>query len=87
MGSSTTQVVYLLLRENIKLILIAIIIAIPISYFFMNSWLRDFAYRIQIGADIILSAIVFVIGITVVTVTYHAIKAAVINPSETLRYE
>jgi putative ABC transport system permease protein len=87
MGSSTGEVVQLFLKENIKLIIIAIILAIPLSYFFMDNWLRDFAYRIQIGADIILIAILFVLGITVITVTYHAIKAAIINPSETLRYE
>jgi putative ABC transport system permease protein len=87
MGSSTGQVVLLFLKENIKLIIVAIVLAIPLSYFFMNNWLRDFAYRIQIGAEIILIAILFVLGITVITVTYHAIKAAIINPSETLRYE
>jgi putative ABC transport system permease protein len=87
MGSSTGQVVQLFLRENVKLIIVAIVLAIPLSYFFMNSWLQDFAYRIQIGVDIILIAILFVLGITVITVTYHAIKAAIINPSNTLRYE
>jgi putative ABC transport system permease protein len=53
----------------------------------MNIWLRDFAYRIQVGLDIVLEAVLFVIGFTVITVAYHAIKAAFINPSETLRYE
>jgi putative ABC transport system permease protein len=87
MGSTTPQVVFLFLKENIKLILVSIIIAIPSSYMIMNIWLQDFAFRIQIGMSIILTAIIFVFGITLLTVIYHAVKAAIINPAETLRYE
>ena len=87
LGSTTVQVVSLFVIENIKLITISMIIALPSAYFIMNIWLRDFAYRIHVGIDIVLEAVLFVMGITVITVTYHAIKAAFINPSETLRYE
>jgi putative ABC transport system permease protein len=87
LGSTTVQVVSLFVTENIKLITISMIIALPSAYFIMNIWLRDFAYRIHVGIDIVLEAVLFVMGITVITVTYHAIKAAFINPSETLRYE
>ena len=87
LGSTTVQVVSLFVTENIKLITISMIIALPAAYFIMNIWLRDFAYRIQVGFDIVLEAVLFVMAITVITVTYHAIKAAFVNPSETLRYE
>jgi putative ABC transport system permease protein len=87
MGSSTAQVVSLFLKENIRLIIISLVIAIPSSYWVMNIWLQDFAYRINIGFSIILMAMIFVLGITLLTVTYHAVRAAFINPSETLRYE
>lgn len=87
MGSSTIQVVTLFLKENLKLIIISLVIAIPSSYWVMNIWLQDFAYQINIGFSIILMAMIFVMGVTLLTVTYHAVRAAFINPSETLRYE
>lgn len=87
LGSSALQVVRLFIIENIRLVVISILIAIPTSYYLMNNWLRDFAYRIQIRIELILPAILFVLAITIITVTYHAIKAALINPSETLRNE
>jgi len=64
-----------------------LVIAIPSSYWIMNIWLQDFAYRIQIGLSVIFIAMIFVMGVTLLTVTYHAVRAAFINPSETLRYE
>jgi putative ABC transport system permease protein len=87
LGSSALQVVLLFLTDNIKLVVISLLLAIPASYFIMDNWLRDFAYRIQIGIDLILIAIISVLTITLLTVTYHSIRAALINPSETLRYE
>lgn len=87
LGSTTAQVVALFLKENIKLIFISMIIGIPSSYLIMNAWLQDFAYRIHIGLSIILVAVVFVLGVTFLTVAYHAARAAFINPSDTLRYE
>jgi putative ABC transport system permease protein len=87
MGSSTLQVVYLFLMENIKLIFISMIIGIPSSYWIMNIWLRDFAYRKQIDISVILVAMIITLGITLLTVTYHTVRAALINPSRTLRYE
>jgi putative ABC transport system permease protein len=87
LGSSALQIVVLFLKENIKLITIAMLIAIPSSYLIMGRWLQDFAYRIDIGISIIVIAVLSVIGVTLLTVTYHAIRTAFINPSETLRYE
>ena len=79
--------IYLFLKENIMLISISMLIAIPSSYLIMNRWLQDFAYRIDIGVWIIIIAVLSVICITLVTVTYHSVRTALINPSETLRYE
>ena len=87
MGSSALQIVVLFLKENIKLISISMLIAIPSSYFIMDRWLQDFAYRIDIGVSIVIIAVLSVICITLVTVTYHSVRTALINPSETLRYE
>ena len=65
----------------------AALIAIPSSYLVMDRWLQNFAYRIQIGAGIVLLAISFVLIITLVTVIYHAARASFVNPVNTLRYE
>ncbi len=87
MGSSALQIVILFLKENIKLITISMLIAIPSGYLIMDRWLQDFAYRIDIGISIVVIAVFSVIGVTLLTVTYHAVRTAFINPSETLRYE
>ena len=87
MGSSALQIVLLFLKENIKLITVSILIAIPSSYLIMERWLQDFAYHIDIGLSIILIAVVSVLSITLLTVTYHTVRTALINPSKTLRYE
>ncbi len=87
MGSSALQIVILFLKENIKLITISMLIAIPSGYLIMDRWLQDFAYRIDIGVSIVVIAVFSVIGVTLLTVTYHAVRTAFINPSETLRYE
>jgi len=86
-GSSSRQVVTLFIKENLKLIVISLLIAIPSSYLVMERWLQNFAYRIQIGAGIVLIAISFVLIITLLTVIYHAAKASLVNPVNSLRYE
>ncbi len=77
----------LLSKEFTKWIQIANFIAWPIAYFVMNNWLENFAYRINIGLwTFILSAVV-ALTIAVVTVSFPAIKAALANPVDALRYE
>lgn len=87
MGSSALQIVMLFIKENIKLITISMLIAIPSSYLIMGRWLQGFAYRIDISISIFVIAVLSVTGVTLLTVTYHVIKTAFINPSDTLRYE
>jgi len=87
MGSSIFGIVYLLSGEFLKLVLISFIIAAPISYYFMEKWLTDFAYRTNISAYIFISAGFFVLLITILTVSYQAIKAALANPVDSLRNE
>jgi len=87
LGATTPNVVNLLLKDFMVLLGIATLIAWPIGYFTMNSWLNNFAYRISIGAWIFLISAASVILIALFTVSYHAIKAAVCNPVDSLRYE
>lgn len=87
LGASIPGVIYLLSKEFTKWVLIANVIAWPIAYYFMNDWLKDFAYRINIPlwAFILSGVLAFVIAL--ITVSTNAIKAAKANPVDSLRYE
>ena len=87
LGATISGIILLLSKEFTKWVLIANIIAWPIAYLAMNSWLQNFAYRINIGlGTFVLSALLAFI-IALLTVGYQAIKAARANPVEALRYE
>ena len=87
MGSSTTNILRLLLTDFIALVALGILISIPVSVVFMNSWLKNFAYRISInpGEFIFASSIIFLI--VFLSVGYYTIKASLQNPVNSLRYE
>ncbi|MBC9794754.1 ABC transporter permease [Sinomicrobium weinanense] len=87
LGASVFNVVYLLSRSFIKLILIAIVIAIPIAWYAMDSWLNGFAYRVDAGWLVFVLASVVATAIALLTVSYESIKAAVANPVKSLRTE
>ena len=87
LGASTWSMVSLLSAEYAKLVLIAAVIASPISYIFMHRWLQDYAYRIEIQPEVFLGTISIALLITIATVGYQAIKAALANPVKSLRHE
>lgn len=87
LGASSANIVFLFSKEFTILITIAFLIAAPLAYFMMNSWLQDFAYRIKIGAGIFIIAVLISVCIAWITVGYKAIKAAVANPVKSLRTE
>ncbi|MGZ5133970.1 MAG: ABC transporter permease [Flavitalea sp.] len=86
-GATVSNVVVLLSKDFLKLVLIAVLIAFPLAWWMMNKWLHDFEYRISIGVDVFLIAGVSVILITVFTIIFQALKAAVANPVKSLRTE
>lgn len=87
LGASVNALVILLSKDFIKLVFIALLIACPLAGFFMNKWLEDFAYRIDISWWIFLFAGLIAIAIALVTVCSQAIKAALANPVKNLRTE
>jgi putative ABC transport system permease protein len=87
LGASTKGVVVLLSKDFIKLVVISLLIASPVAWYFMNKWLQDFAYRIHISWWIFMVAGVLTILIALLTVSFQAIKAAVANPVKSLRSE
>lgn len=87
LGASVSGLVVLLARDFALLITIACLLAMPIAYIVMNQWLQTFAYRIDIEADVFVSAAMLTLSIALLTVGYHAFRAAVADPTDTLRHE
>jgi len=87
LGATVSGVVALLSKDFLKLVLAAFIIASPIAWYIMNRWLQDFAYRIDISAWVFVIAALLAVIITIITVSFQAIKAAIANPVKSLRTE
>ena len=87
LGASLPGIVTLLSKEFIKLIVIAMVIAAPFAWYFMNKWLQDFAYRISIGWWVFIVAGSLAIVIAFVTIGVQAVKAGIASPVKSLRTE
>ena len=87
LGASVSGVVTLLSKDFVKLVLLANVIAWPVAWYAMNAWLQDFAYRIELGWWTFALAGGVALLIALLTVSTQAIKAALANPVEALRYE
>jgi putative ABC transport system permease protein len=87
LGASVLNLWTLLSKDFIVLVLIACGIAIPIAYFAMNEWLKDYEYKISIGVGVFVLVVITAIAITLLIVSYQAIKAALANPVKSLRTE
>jgi ABC-type antimicrobial peptide transport system permease subunit len=87
LGASVLNLVYLLSSGITRLILIAIVIAVPLSWYAVNSWLAGFAYHINVSWLVFFIASFAALSIAWLTVSYESIKAAVVNPIKSLRTE
>ena len=87
LGASVQNITLLLSKDFIKLVLLAIVIASPISWWAVNSWLQNFAYRVNIEWWMFGVAGLFGLLIALFTVSFQAVKAAIANPSRSLRSE
>ncbi|SJZ91368.1 ABC transporter permease [Sediminibacterium ginsengisoli] len=87
LGASITSITSLLSKDFIKLVLISFVIASPIAWWLMYNWLQNYPYRISIHWWIFLAAALTSIAIALITVSYHAIRAAKANPVKSLRTE
>lgn len=87
LGASVASIVVLLSQDFIKLVLIAIVIASPLAWYAMRAWLADFAYKIDIGWWVFALAGGLAVGIALAAVSFQSLKAALMNPVESLRSE
>jgi putative ABC transport system permease protein len=87
LGATVAVIVKLLSREFVVLVIVANVIAWPLAYLAINRWLQDFAYRMDISWTIFLLAGGAALFIALVTVSYHAVRAAMANPVDSLKCE
>jgi putative ABC transport system permease protein len=87
LGASVAQVWILLSKDFIVLVVISCLIASPIALYFLSNWLQKYNYRIAIGPGVFLLSAIAAIIITLVTISFQAIKAALTNPVKSLRSE
>jgi putative ABC transport system permease protein len=87
LGASVNSIATMLSKDFVRLIIIAIVIASPVAWWAMNKWLQDFAYRINISWKFFGVAGTLALLIAIFTVSFQAIKAALVNPVKSLRTE
>jgi len=87
LGASIAQVWLLLSKDFILLVMISCVIASPIALYFLNGWLLKYDYRISVGPGVFVLSAVAAIAITLITISFQAIKAALMNPVKSLRSE
>jgi putative ABC transport system permease protein len=87
LGASVYNLASLLSKDFLQLVLIASVIAFPVAWYVMNKWLQDFAYRIDISWWVFIMAGLVAAVIALLTVSFHAIRAAIANPVKSLRTE
>jgi putative ABC transport system permease protein len=87
LGASGFGIILLMLKEFMKWILLAVLIAWPLGYIVMNSWLENFAYRIKPSLDIFLLSSLLALLIAFATIIFQSVRASLAEPIDTLRYE
>jgi putative ABC transport system permease protein len=87
LGADISGILLLLSKDFTKSVLMANVIAWPVAYYAMNKWLQNYAYRISLGLWMFVAAGLLILAISLFTVSYQALKAALANPVDSIRYE
>jgi putative ABC transport system permease protein len=87
LGASVSSIVLLLAQDFVKLVAVAVLLAVPLAYLAMDQWLDDFAYRISMPLGAFALAGLVAVAIAILTVSYQSIRAALSDPVQSLRYE
>lgn len=87
LGASVANIVTLLSSDFLKTVMIAIVLAIPVAWYAMHKWLEDYAYRVGIDWKVFIGAGIMAVCVALFTVSFQAVKAAVVNPVKSLKSE
>ena len=87
MGATEAQLTFLLSRNFTLLVILAFVIASPVTYWLLSNWLEGFAYRVDINPLWFLAGGLIALAIALLTISYHTIRSARSNPVDSLRYE
>ena len=87
LGASIAQIVSILSKDFVRLVLIASFIAIPLSWWAMNKWLDNFAYKTPVSWWVFFASVLFMVGMALITLSVQTIRAASANPADSLRTE
>lgn len=87
LGATEYQITYLLSRSYAILIFISFLLVSPVTYWLLQGWLEEFAYRIEINPAVFLLGAMLAFAVALITISYHTIRSARTNPVNTLRYE
>lgn len=87
LGANIGSIVYLLSKEFLQLVIIAMLIATPVAWYYMHKWLLDYAYRIQISGWVFVFTALVSITLAIITIAYQSIRAAMANPVDSLKGE
>lgn len=87
LGASISNIINLLSKDFLKLVFFAIVIAVPLAWYYMSNWLENYAYRIDISWWMFAVAIISAIGIAIVTVSLQSVKIAIQNPIKSIKTE
>lgn len=86
-GANENTILGLISKDFLILVLIGILIAVPVAYYFMSNWLENYVYKMKIGIPLLLFASLLTIVITFLTISYKAYQAAIMNPATALKTE
>ncbi len=87
LGASVQTIFKLLTKNFLVLVIIALAVAIPVAYYLMQTWLQDYEYKIDMSWSVFAIAGIIALAIALLTISYHAMKSALINPAKVLRTE
>jgi putative ABC transport system permease protein len=87
LGASVNELILMVSKDFVKLVLIAFVLAIPVSYYFMQDWLSRFAYKVDYNWILVVASGILAIVIAACTVGYHSLQVAKNNPVDSLRNE
>ena len=87
LGSSIISILFMFYKEFLWLVIIASLIALPASWYFLERWLQEFVYRIDISAEPFVLSSILALAVALITVSYHIYRAASMNPVDALRAE